>query len=77
MIYSDREMHRDRQVLAWDPTSYDEKIGGSAVAYYSTETATVADNFIAASKYEQEQGYNEGVGLYRSDDGGPYLENGK
>ena len=70
MIYSDREMHRDRQVLAWDPTSYDEKIGGSAVAYYSTETATVADNFIAASKYEQEQGYNEGVGLYRSDDGG-------
>ena len=53
--------------VAYDSTSYDEKIDGSAVIYYSTPSKTGNNPF--ADK-EVEEGINEGVGIYRSDDGG-------
>ncbi len=70
LTYGDPGMHRGREFIAWDPTSFDAKINGSAVVYYSPLNDPLPSNFRQASEYEQEKGYNEGPGLYRSDDGG-------
>ncbi len=58
-----------RQQLAWDKSSYDEKIGGSRVAYWSNlyklqaslESVTVEDVF----RYSDREG-----GLFKTEDGG-------
>jgi len=70
MIYNDRAIARAKHLVAWDPTSYDEKIGGSSIVYYSPISETVEDGTKEIKDYEVEQGWNEGLGLYRSDDGG-------
>lgn len=60
-----------RVAFAYDPTSYDEKIGGSSIIYYTTHSRSIQDNnYGAAVKKEIENGLNEGYGLYRSTDGG-------
>ncbi len=70
MRYNDREIARAKHLVAWDPTSYDEKIGGSSIVYYSPISETVDGETKEIKDYETEQGWNEGLGLYRSDDGG-------
>ncbi len=53
--------------VAYDSTSYDKEIDGSAVVYYSTPPYTENNPF---AQKEVEVGNNEGTGIYRSDDGG-------
>lgn len=69
MVYNDKQ-EGFRDAFAWDATSYDEKIGGSAVVYFSTLNAKLDGGHLEISEYHKEQGLNEGPGLYRSDDGG-------
>ena len=61
------EAQRDtRDQLAWDPSSYDEEIGGSRIAYWSTLwRVTDGINMAAPSHKSDEVG-----GLYKSEDGG-------
>jgi len=60
-----------KDCIAFDPTSYDEEIDGSAVVYYNTGISAYAtEKHKTIGDYLVEKGYNEGVGLYRSDDGG-------
>lgn len=53
--------------VAYDSTSYDKEIDGSAVIYYSTPSYAKNNPF---AEKEIEVGNNEGTGIYRSDDGG-------
>ena len=70
MVYSDPTIAGNRSCLIFDPTSFDEGINGSKTAYYSPYTAKISDDYQSVKDFEIENGYNEGVGLYRSDDGG-------
>lgn len=53
--------------VAYDPTSYDKEIDGSAVVYFATPSYRENNPF---AEKEVEVGNNEGTGIYRSDDGG-------
>lgn len=70
LTYSDPTIAYSRTSIIFDPTSMDEKINGSRIAYYSTYTETLTGGAANISAFEQENGYNQGPGLYRSDDGG-------
>lgn len=60
-----------RIAFAWDPTSYDAKIGGSSICYFTTCQSEISnDNYGNALKFQMQKGYNEGPGFYRSTDGG-------
>lgn len=69
-IYNNTTTLRRNDAICFDPTSYDKNINGSAVVYYSTPEHEFTGDALTISKYEIEKGYNEGPGLYRSDDGG-------
>lgn len=60
-----------RVAFAWDPTSYDAKLDGSKICYFTTcQRKVLDDNYGTALKWQMEKGYNEGPGFYRSEDGG-------
>lgn len=70
LVICDEEV-KHRAAFAWDASSYDDKIGGSSIAYFTTNKQKFAqDAFITANQTLIDKGYNEGAGLYRSDDGG-------
>ena len=60
-----------RVAFAWDPTSYDKKIGGSSICYFTTCNKVIPeDKYGISLKNQMSKGYNEGPGMYRSTDGG-------
>lgn len=70
LVYNNPETLKFRRdAIAFDPTSYSSKIGGSATVYMSTN-ATPTGNSLVINNYEKSKGYHSGPGLYRSDDGG-------
>lgn len=68
MKFSDGMPSWDRKLFAWDASSYDAKINGSAVAYYTSGGDN--ERNATALVYEKEQGFNNGGGLYKTEDGG-------
>ncbi|MBO5059326.1 MAG: S-layer homology domain-containing protein [Clostridia bacterium] len=70
MTYCDEQVKR-RVSFAWDATSYDAKIDGSSICYFTTNVKQLTDpKYINANATYVERGFNQGPGLYRSMDGG-------
>lgn len=55
--------------IAYDAGSYDEKIDGSAVAYWATYEETYGENY-EVQKLLEKGGLSEGYGIYKTEDGG-------
>ena len=60
-----------RVAFAWDPSSYDAKLDGSKICYFSTYSNTIPNSVYGqAMQKEISAGLNQGPGIYRSLDGG-------
>ncbi len=59
-----------RKQLAWDKSSYDEEIGGSKIAYWSTMWKTYAGLELSDQEYDDDRRTHNGYGLVKTTDGG-------